>query len=90
MSFKERERAVLRALARIGKPVTLHELQSEVSEVGMHAILRTLDVLERRGLTRSSGNRAWVFLGDGRDWHGFGFGPDEVVRFSLAGAELPA
>ena len=90
MSFKERERAVLHGLARIGKPVTLHELHAEISEFGMHAILRTLDVLERRGLTRSSGNRGLVFFGDGSDWHGLGFGPDEVVRFSLADAEQAA
>ena len=33
MSFKERECAVLHALARIGKPVTLHELQSELADL---------------------------------------------------------
>ncbi len=84
LSLDERQTAVLAALGRHGGDLTLHELQRELPGLGMAAILRTLDLLERRGVTRSSGERAWAFVADHEAWDGPPFAPDELTRFSLA------
>jgi hypothetical protein len=82
-SLHDRQQAILDTLARIDGPVTLRELHAELPHVGMAALLRALDVLEHRGLTHSTGSRAWAFI-DGPVWDGPVCGPDEIARFSLA------
>ncbi len=82
-SLQDRQQEIVDVLERSEYPLTLRELQAELPHVGMAAILRALDVLEHRGLTITSGDRAWAFVDHASLWDGPVRGPHELTRFSL-------
>lgn len=88
----DRQLAVLAALERVGRGVTVPELHASFPHLAPSSLVRVLDSLVRRGLVEWSGNRTWIYLGflpkeNEAEWIASGHMPvpdDEVVRFWAA------